>query len=368
MAEEKQNVAIACNATGQPQPSITWSKAFGSLPKDKAAVKNGALTIHDVAKNDGGIYMCKAENILGRATDTVQLMVFSPLRFKDRPPYEMTPLFGFNVRLPCLAESDLKPAVSWKKEGNLLLPADTYVLTNGTLLFRDIKQSHQGTYICRATNALTAIEAKVKINSPIIAPSCSVIRKYFSSVSGNYVIDPDGEGGQASFTVFCDMTDKSGVGVTVIGHDSESRTHANGYYSPGSYSRDIHYTRASLSQLASLTRISSRCEQFIKYECLDSVLLYNRNPYGWWVSRHSAKMTYWGGASINGKCACGMTNSCADSRSVCNCDKNDSVWREDSGMLADKTKLPVKQLRFGDTHGSDQGYHTLGKLKCYGIA
>ena len=100
MAEEKQNVTIACTATGQPQPSITWSKAFGSLPKDKAAVKNGALTIYHVAKNDGGIYMCKAENIIGRATDTVQLVVFSPLQFKVRPPQEITPLIGSTLRLP----------------------------------------------------------------------------------------------------------------------------------------------------------------------------------------------------------------------------------------------------------------------------
>ena len=164
------------------------------------------------------------------------------------------------------------------------------------------------------------------------------------------------------------MTDKSGVGVTVIGHDSKSRTHVYGYVGHGGYSLDIHYTGASLSQLASLTRISSHCEQFIKYECLDSVLLYNRNPYGWWVSRDSAKMTYWGGASINGKCACGMTNSCADSRFCFNCDKNDRVWREDSGLLTDKTKLPVKQLRFGNTGGGNHGYHTLGKLKCYGTA
>ena len=166
------------------------------------------------------------------------------------------------------------------------------------------------------------------------------------------------------------MTDKSGVGVTVIGHDSESRTHVNGYNSKGSYSRDIHYTGASLSQLAGFTRVSSHCQQFIKYECYYSVLLYSYygSPYGWWVSSDSTKMTYWGGASINGKCACGMTNSCADSRFGCNCDKNDNVWREDSGLLTDKTKLPVKQLRFGDTSGRDHGYHTLGKLKCYGTA
>ena len=314
------------------------------------------------------MYVCKAINIIGRATDTVQLVVFSPLQFKVRPPQEITPLIGSTLRLPCVAASELRTTISWGKDRKSSLPAASYFLPNGTLLLQNIKRSHQGTYICRATNALTTIEAKVKINPPVIT-SCSVIRKYVSSISGNYVIDPDGEGGQAPFTVFCDMTDKSGVGVTVIGHDSESRTHVNGYGRKGAYSRDIHYTGASLSQLASLTRVSTHCEQFIKYECYHSVLLYNRNPYGWWVSRDSTKMTYWGGASINGKCACGMTNSCANSGFGCNCDKNDFVWREDSGLLTDKTKLPVKQLRFGDTGGRrEQGYHTLGKLKCYGTA
>jgi len=87
-------------------------------------------------------------------------------------------------------------------------------------------------------------------------------------------------------------------------------------------------------------------------------------------------MLYWGGASPGSrKCACGMTNSCADPSRVCNCDKNDGVWREDSGLLTDKSALPVKELRFGDTGingpnavADEKGYHTLGKLKCYGIA
>ena len=228
MAEEKQNVTIACNVTGKPHPSITWSKAFSYLSKDKAVVNNGALTIYNVAKNDGGIYMCKAENILGRATDTVQLVVFSPLQFKIRPPQVITPSLGSNVRLTCLAESDLRPTIRWEKEGKLSLPVDTYFFPNGTLLFRDIKKIHEGSYICRATNALSTIKTKVKINSPVKVTSCSVVRKYFSGVSGNYVIDPVGEGGLASFTVYCDMTDKSGVGVTVIGHNSESRTHVKG--------------------------------------------------------------------------------------------------------------------------------------------
>ena len=149
MAEEKQNVTIACNATGQPQPSITWSKAFGSLPKHKAAVKNGALTIYHVAKNDGDIYMCKAENILGRTTSTVLVVVFFSLRFKVRPPHEMTPLSGFNVRLPCLAESDLKPAVSWKKEGKLYFPL-TPMFSQMEHCFSETSSNH--------TKELTSVE------------------------------------------------------------------------------------------------------------------------------------------------------------------------------------------------------------------
>ena len=366
-AEEHQKVTISCTVTGQPSPKIEWSKAGGSVPVGRIHVQDGTLKIFKVTRKDGGIYICKAKNILGSVTDTAQLIVYSPLRFRVLPPQQVTPVIGLTLRLPCVAESELSTTISWLKNGVSVLPANTHVLQSGTLVIENIRNSPEGSYTCRASNALATIEAKVKINSPVMATSCSVIKKYASSVSGNYVIDPDGEGGLAPFTVFCNMTDKSGVGVTVISHDSESRTHVNGCEDQGCYSRDIHYTGASLSQLASLTRVSSQCEQFIKYECYHS-RVFDRG-YAWWVSRDSAKMTYWGGASSgSSKCACGMTNSCADSRYSCNCDKNDGVWREDSGLLTDKTKLPVKQLRFGDVSTSEKGYHTLGKLKCFGIA
>ena len=284
-------------------------------------------------------------------------------------PPEVTPYIASTLRLPCVAESELRMSITWIKDGVSSLPVASSVLRNGTLVIANVKTSHRGSYTCRASNALTSIEAKVKVNSPVAATSCSQMRQKFSSLSSrNYVIDPDGEGGLPPFTVYCDMADKNGAGVTVISHDSESRTKVRdglGWGAQGSYSRNIHYTGASLSQLASLTRISSHCEQFIKYQCYDSMIF--RLGYAWWVSRDSSKMTHWGGASVSGKCACGMTNSCADSRYGCNCDKNDKVWREDSGLLTDKTKLPVKQLRFGDAgDSSNQGYHTLGKLKCYG--
>ena len=165
-----------------------------------------------------------------------------------------------------------------------------------------------------------------------LGKTCSEIKLHSpQATSGSYVIDPDGEGSYEPFTVYCDMTDKNGVGVTVVGHDSESKTLVNGYESRGSYARDIHYTGSGLTsnaQLFGLLDISTHCEQFIKYECYGSLLL-NRggNPNGWWVSRDNVQMTYWGGATPadSYKCACGVKNTCADSSSGCNCDKNDSV-------------------------------------------
>ena len=80
-------------------------------------------------------------------------------------------------------------------------------------------------------------------------------------------------------------------------------------------------------------------------------------------------MNYWGGADGSANtCACRVTNSFLNGQN-CNCYNGGSGWREDSGLLKDKSALPVSQIRLADLdHSSEEGYHTLGKLKCYGLA
>ena len=156
MVEERQNVTIACIATGQPQPEITWSKLGGKSPKGRNEVTNRTLIIYNVAKMDAGTYSCKAENIVGSAKDTVQLVIFSPLRFKERPPKTLIPMVGSTVGLPCLAQSDLKPTLTWTKDGSSL-PVGSRILQNNTLVLGSIKKSHKGSYTCRASNPLTTI-------------------------------------------------------------------------------------------------------------------------------------------------------------------------------------------------------------------
>ena len=103
----------------------------------------GNLTIYKVEKKDRGTFICKAENILGSTTSLAQLIVYTRLRFKVHPPKEVTPMIGSTVRLPCVAESDLRPTITWTKDGKSSLPVDSSVLLNGTLVLQNVKKSHE---------------------------------------------------------------------------------------------------------------------------------------------------------------------------------------------------------------------------------
>ena len=93
-----------------------------------------------------------------------------------------------------------------------------------------------------------------------------------------YSIKPQGL--NSTVQVFCNMTSKNGVGVTEIGHDSESRTLVDGYEAAGSYTRTIKYN-ISMEQIVAIVNESKYCEQFIKYECYASTFLWNGKRESW---------------------------------------------------------------------------------------
>ncbi|KAL9952609.1 hypothetical protein ACROYT_G039885 [Oculina patagonica] len=369
IVEEGQDVSLFCHATGQPKPTVTWRKAFSQLPKEKATVVNGTLTILNITKADSGTYACSATNLLGEDSGVAQVTVLGRLKFTSTPPFKVKASDSKNVKLNCRAQGSLE--IVWKRAGQNL-PQNHVLYPNGTLLLQSVSTSDAGTYSCVAKNSQRSIEATSVLD--VFKPmSCSSIKSGRSgSSSGNYMIDPDGKGGVTPFSVYCDMSDKGGVGVTVVSHDSESRTHVGpnipgcSYSNPGCYSKNVRYTGVSTAQLAALTRISQNCEQFIKFEC-NSDVAFIIESRAWWVSRDGTRMNYWGGATgHDNMCACGVTNSCSNGKK-CNCGEGSRGWKEDSGLLTDKSALPVTQIRLSDLDQSnEEGYHTLGKLKCYG--
>ncbi|KAL9952568.1 hypothetical protein ACROYT_G039837 [Oculina patagonica] len=364
--EGGQNVSLVCQATGQPTPTVTWRKWYNNAMKKRFKVEKDKMVILSVTKADGEDYVCSAKNLLNEDSAVAQITVIEELKFKLLPPVKLVVLSSSDVILNCTAQGASE--IFWKRSDTSHLP-NHIMYPNGTLVVKRVTSNHAGTYTCVARNFHRSIKANALIK--VLPKSCSNFKTSRSgSSSGNYMIDPDGKGGVIPFSVYCDMNDKSSVGVTIISHDSESRTHVgpNGCSGRGCYSKDVRYTGVSTAQLAALTRVSQNCEQFIKFECNNDVT-FIEHSYAWWVSRDGTQMNYWGGATGHDKmCACGVTNSCTGGKK-CNCHNYASGWREDSGLLTDKSALPVTQIRLGDLDGSkEEGYHTLGKLKCYGQA
>ena len=72
----------------------------------------------------------------------------------------------------------------------------------------------------------------------------------------------------------------------------------------GCYSKDVTYTGVSTAQLATLTRVSQNCEQFIKFECNNDIA-FIENSCARCMSRDGTRMYYWGGATGYIACAAG---------------------------------------------------------------
>uniref|UniRef100_H3A592 Uncharacterized protein n=1 Tax=Latimeria chalumnae TaxID=7897 RepID=H3A592_LATCH len=201
-----------------------------------------------------------------------------------------------------------------------------------------------------------------------VLESCAALKNAGVLESGDYTIDPDGgDLGVEPFPVVCDMVSDPTTGITLVGHDSERRVRVSPCEDAGCYSRIINYNLASLDQLRALTEASESCDQFVRLECRHIRFL--KEQWGWWVSRDGFKIQSWGGTPTDsGKCACGERGDCALGLSSCNCDANDNVWRSDEGFLSDKSSLPVKEVRFGDTRDVpvEIAFHSIGKLRCWG--
>jgi len=74
---EGQNVTLACNATGNPSPSITWYKD-GQLViiSGRFTQDSSSLTITKVSRFDEGTYFCNATNdVNSRVSNSTYLTV-----------------------------------------------------------------------------------------------------------------------------------------------------------------------------------------------------------------------------------------------------------------------------------------------------
>ncbi|PFX30192.1 Hemicentin-1 [Stylophora pistillata] len=290
---EGRNVTVMCNVTANPKPDrITWNKSDGIISGAKGIVNEGNLTILNVTSQDNGSYVCTARNpcgtksssvyllvysapnfctegvlgpplvrvfpeiiesvegrnvtaicsvianpkpssIIWKKSDGVHLRVYSSLKFAMKPPSNVTVKAYDSLILPCSVSSEVTPTILWMYDGTMSLPSGAAVDSLNSLTVSSASFYHSGTYTCKATNALSSVQSSVVVYVTDYPKTCTSVKTNISDVSGDYFIDPDGAPGEDPFPVYCNMTDKEGVGVTVVGHDSENRTQVKGFDDPG---------------------------------------------------------------------------------------------------------------------------------------
>ncbi|XP_036382492.1 hemicentin-1 [Megalops cyprinoides] len=154
-------IALSCDSTGVPKPTITWSKGREPLSRDRASPQQGPegqLYFPSPSAEDAGVYICTATSPVGYASREIQLSVNTKPRIVGRSgeeqPIKMVAEVGSEVILPCEVEGSPSPLVTWSRDGHSIPPISAWfsVLPSGSLRISDVRLIDSKHYTCSASN------------------------------------------------------------------------------------------------------------------------------------------------------------------------------------------------------------------------
>uniref|UniRef100_A0AAZ3PUI5 Basement membrane-specific heparan sulfate proteoglycan core protein n=1 Tax=Oncorhynchus tshawytscha TaxID=74940 RepID=A0AAZ3PUI5_ONCTS len=150
------SVEFECQAIGEPQPTVRWSRVGGPLPAH-IMVKGGMLKIEQVSDADAGQYRCTATNNVGSVQSQVVLHVQSLPQIAALPELNEVTV-GSDAVLPCVASGYPVPAIKWSKVLDGELPPKCRQVVN-TLTVPEVTHEDSGIYVCTASNKQGKVEA-----------------------------------------------------------------------------------------------------------------------------------------------------------------------------------------------------------------
>ncbi|XP_077368177.1 basement membrane-specific heparan sulfate proteoglycan core protein isoform X9 [Festucalex cinctus] len=154
------SVEFECQAVGDPEPTVTWSKVGGPLPTH-IVVMGGMLKIERVTEADAGQYRCTATNDVGSVRSQVVLNVQSLPQISTLPETKEVTV-GSDAVLPCVASGYPVPEIKWTKLGGDL-PSKCFQEVN-VLTVPRVTHSDSGTYVCTASNKQGKVEAFTRLD------------------------------------------------------------------------------------------------------------------------------------------------------------------------------------------------------------
>ncbi|KAJ8288623.1 hypothetical protein COCON_G00012820 [Conger conger] len=155
---EGHTVDFPCEASGYPQPVIAWTRGGSALPLDRRHVvlSTGALRIARVAPHDQGQYECQAVSPVGTIRTAVQLTIQQRVTpVFTNAPRDMTVESGTDTQIPCSAQGEPEPVITWNKDGVQVTESGKFHINpDGFLEVRDTGLVDGGRYECVARNSI----------------------------------------------------------------------------------------------------------------------------------------------------------------------------------------------------------------------
>ncbi|XP_068699347.1 basement membrane-specific heparan sulfate proteoglycan core protein-like isoform X3 [Montipora foliosa] len=161
VALPNSNVSLQCNASGIPEPEISWKKDGGDIP-NRHSVVQGALKLSGLVSEDDGQYICTASNVAGGSAISVNLIVEAPpsLTIRGGTSVQAVSLAG-NLTLECIGKGVPPPKIQWSRNVG---PIPQGVTTeDGILMIRNAQHSHGGAYKCEVTNRVGSVHSQIVI-------------------------------------------------------------------------------------------------------------------------------------------------------------------------------------------------------------
>ncbi|XP_029618630.1 protein turtle homolog A [Salmo trutta] len=198
-----------------PMIFVNWTKDGNNLNLDNfpgwLVNAEGSVFIATANDNAVGMYTCTAYNSYGTMgqSEPTKVMLQDPPSFSVSPRAEYLQEVGGELVIPCEADGDPSPNITWSKVGPI--PRSPYtVLSNGSLLLKPLSKDHQGGWECLATNRVatvgTATVVLVLGTSPHAASSVSVST---GMNQANVSWEPGFDGGYTQkFTVWVKQTSR----------------------------------------------------------------------------------------------------------------------------------------------------------------
>ncbi|XP_076259164.1 proteoglycan-like sulfated glycoprotein papilin isoform X9 [Rhynchophorus ferrugineus] len=177
---------LNCAVSGNPNPNISWSKdnvvIDGTQPRYRIKLDQ-TLQIITLHKTDSGVYLCTANNGVGRPiTNQIKLEVHVPVR-ANITTNDQRYRTGSTIEINCDVRGYPEPKTRWFKDGVQIKSSDRISISDTyTLIIRSAEKADSGKYQCEATNTYSTAASSINISVEgiYINPNCTD-NKFFAN-------------------------------------------------------------------------------------------------------------------------------------------------------------------------------------------